>query len=289
MHTIHPRPLALVIYIALFAPCQLNCQTPQTTELTGTVVEAVKQKAIDGVDVVLHDSRGALLAREVTDSDGIFKASGLKAGDSVTIYYQHGGYLPRPAGPVTMVLAVGANVMNLQLMEDSNDMAYWLQWAKQAKSTVNAQTTDPIRRNTLYDELWSLLGDSGFSSVSQALAARQIAEVTPEATHSRQLMNFASVDLDTLRQADPNIRAAVDGQGELSKFLIPSDVAVAIASSELRKKGFNTPQPEFMKRFEAVWGGQATGDLSNALSTSPMKYDIGKMWEKAQTPEPKPF
>ena len=237
MHSMHPKVLALVIYSTLLGPYLLRGQTSQTVDLTGTVVEAVKKTPIDGVDVVLRSSSGVVLTKVVTGSDGKYKATGLRAGQSVTIYYQHGGYLPRPAGPVTIALADGANVKNLQLMLDSNSLAYWSQWADQTKHSVDTHTADAKQRSARYDEFWSLLGVFGFSSVSQALAARQIAEATPEATHSRQLMSFASVDLDTLEQADPNIRAAADGHGELShKYSIPSDVAVAIAASELKKK-----------------------------------------------------
>jgi hypothetical protein len=289
MYATRLRLFALIIYSTLLGPCTLRCQTPQTVDLTGTVVEAVTQKAIDGVDVVLRSPSGGLLGKVVTGTDGKFKASDLKAGDSVTIYYQHGGYLPRPAGPVTVVLVIGTNVKNLQLMMDSRDMAYWSQWAKQTKYSVGAQATNIKQKDALYDQLWSLLGVYGFSPVSQALAARQLAEVTPEAFHSRQLMSFATVDLDVLQQADSSIRAAVDGHGELYKYLIPSDVAVAIASSEFEKRGFTTPPSEFMQRFGAVWGDQATGDLSNALSASPTKAEIGKMWDKARPTEATPF
>jgi hypothetical protein len=55
----------------------------------------------------------------------------------------------------------------------------------------------------------------------------------------------------------------------LRKYPIPSDIAVAIAAGELRKKSSAGPQPEFMQDFGAVWGEEAAGNLSNELSTSP--------------------
>jgi hypothetical protein len=258
--------------------------------LTGTVLDAVTRKAIGGADVVLRSSSGTVLVKVVSASDGKYRASGLKPGDSVVIYYQHGGYLPRPAGPVAVSIANGANVKNLQLMQDSDQATYWTLWAKNAKSAVEAHTTDPKERDTLYSQLWSNLGDQGFSPTSQVLAARQIAEATPDSPHSRQLMSFASVDLETLQQADSNIRAAVDGQGTMSsKLSIPSEVAVAIAASELKKKGSTTPSPEFMKNFGEVWGDKATGDLSHELSSSPTtKGAVTKMWDRTNTLADKP-
>jgi hypothetical protein len=268
----------------------IRCQTPQTVDLTGMVSDAVTRTVVGGADVVLRGSSGAVLARVVSGSDGIYKASGLKPGDSVAIYYQHGGYLPRPAGPVAVVLANRENVKNLQLIEDSKQATYWSQWAKQTKSSVETYTTDTKQRDALYNQLWSSLGVYGFSSISQALAARGIAEATPDVPHSRQLMSFASVDLETLEQADSSIRAAVDGQGKLSsKYSIPSDVAVAIAASELKKKGSTTPPPEFMKSFGAVWGDEATGDLSHELSASPTtKGAVTKAWDKTNMLADKP-
>ena len=272
MRFMRPRLLALLTFFILFGVRPLSCQTAQTVDLTGTVSDAVTQTPIAGADVALRGSSRKLLTKIVTGSDGKYKASGFKPGDKVAIYYQHGGYLPRPAGPVIVILATKKNVKDLQLMQDSKQAAYWLRWAKQAKSSVDSQTDDAKQRYALYNQSWSSLDILGFSSFSQALAARQIAEATPEATHSRQLMSFASVDLDILEQADPTIRAAVDGHGELSqKYSIPPDVAVSIAASELKKKGSAAPQPNFMKSFGDFWGQEATRDLSRALSTSPAK------------------
>jgi len=281
MVSIHAIFLVFALSTALLGECPLLCQGPKSVDLTGTVSDAVTQKPLDAADVVLLSSAGKELARVATGSDGKYKVSNLKRGDEVAIYYQRGGYLPRPAGPVSVVLRTGPNVRDLQLMKETDEVAYWLQWAKLAKSSADASTTDRKQRDTLYNEKWSYLGAYGLSPVSQALAARHIAELTPEAAHSRQLMSFASVSIDTLEQAGSNIRAAVDGQAKLSnKYGIPPDVAVAIAASELKKKGYTTPQSEFMTDFGAVWGKEATGDLSLALSHSPpSKNAVTRAWD----------
>jgi hypothetical protein len=270
-----------VVVAVLAGALPLHPQTLQTVDLTGTVSDNVTGAVVDGADVVLFDSSKPPkeITRVITGSNGKYVIPGLKSGDHVAAYYRCGGYLPYPGGPVTLLLGAGENVMNFQLMANTDQAAYWSQWAKNLKGFVDSSTVNAQKKQALYDEFWSYLGLAGFSPISQALAARSLTESTPGLTHSPAVTSFASVDVETVRKADSNISAALSGGQAtlLRKYPIPPDVAVAIAASELKKRGSSAPPPEFMETFGSVWGQEATGHLSTTLSSKP----AGNGYQKA--------
>lgn len=264
---------SLFLSLLLFGGSPLCPEAAQTVALTGTVSDNVTGGPVDGADVILYDASipPKELTRGVTGINGKYQILNLKVGEHIRIYYRRGGYLPSPGGPVNHLLVKGANVEDFQLTEDSQQAAYWTTWAQKVRARVDSSTSDPRRRTALYDQFWSDLGISGFSPVSQVLAAHSLTEATPGVSHSGHVSSFASVDPGTLGEAYNNITAAVDGQAKLRKYAIPPDVATAIAAAELKKRHETAPPPEFMDKFGVIWGEGAKGDLTKAIADAPKK------------------
>jgi hypothetical protein len=152
-------------------------------------------------------------------------------------------------------------------------------WSSKLKTAVDNSTKDQSQRDHLYDQYWSSLAASGFSSAAQAQAARQILALTPSSQHTPSFESFASTDIESLRGAEADIWAAINGQNKLSnKFSVPPHVAAQIIASELRKQSIDeSGRQEFMKKFEIVWGTGGKGDLGNRLNAHPQVMDLHGM------------
>jgi hypothetical protein len=259
-------------------------QTSEPAELKGTVLDVVDESTVPAADVVIRDAAGSSVAHTISNAKGQYSVGGLARGSTVNLSYHCEGYLPYPGGPLQVKLAAAQNTKGVPLYRKTDDPAYWGRWSKKVKTAVDALTTNPEKRTKTYDEIWSSLGHLGFSAMTQAVAARELVRVVPSASYSQQLQSFASVDLDQLREADANIRAAVDGHANLRKYSIPSDVAATIAADELKKNGSETQEaPAFRKDFQTTWGRQGNKALEFQLG-QPLSGAVG--WVANSTVEP---
>jgi hypothetical protein len=260
--TLHAARFSVCLLLLSTVIGQVQTSEPPKAELKGTVLDVVDESPVPAADVVIRDPAGSSVAHTISNAKGQYSVVGLARGSRVNLSYHCEGYLPYPGGPLQVILAAAQNTKVVPLYRKTDDPDYWGRWSKKIKTAVDALTTNPEKRTKTYDETWSSLGHLGFSAMAQAVAARQLVGVVPSASYSPQLQSFASVDLDQLRQADANIRAAVNGHANLTKYSIPPDVAATIAADELKKKGPETQElPAFRKDFQTTWGRQGNKAL----------------------------
>lgn len=265
-------PAKLFLGLALLNALPTWCQT---TVLKGNVSDIVDNKALPGADVIVQQAAGSNPLHVISGPDGHYSVSGLKRGDQVTIQFSFGGYLPHPLSlPVTLVAP--STTQDAQLIHDTDDQAYMTKWAERVKTAVDNSTNDQNQRDRLYDLAWSSLSAYGFSGSAQAQAARQLLTITPSSSHSADLESFASTDIESLRKADADIRAAVTGDHELSnRFNIPSDVAAQIAAGELKDISVDDSwRQKFIQKFESLWGLKGKDELNNKLNTHPQVMSL---------------
>jgi hypothetical protein len=272
-------PATFCCSVAILYACSAWCQT---AELNGTIQDAVRRTPVPAADVIVRDTTGVRLGHVITGTDGKYSMAGLKRGDQVNAFYSCGGFIPR-VGPVPITLSAAAVTHDEFLVHDTDDPGYWAEYAQAVKTGVDGVTTNQEKRYSLYNEYWAALGSNGLSAVAQAQAARQIAAITPPASHSAQMESFATVDLEAVRKADPDIRAAVNGRKELSnKYNIPPDVAAQIAASEMETTdSAASSHTEFIKRFEIIWGSGAKDKINNKLIEHPAVMGFGNIHRMA--------
>ena len=200
--------------------------------------------------------------------------------------------MPHPRGPEAVLLSSASNTKNVQLLRDTREAVYWVQWSAKVRTAVDASTSDKGQRLEQYKGIWSWLGASGLSASAQGQAARGFVAIAPDLLRSTEIESFASVDPDSLEKGDADIRAAVNGQGKLSnKYFLPPDVAASIAANELNKRKNSDPanQLQFSNEFKSVWGSSGEKELKFKLSHSPqmsndsvLDKSLGFAWEKPQ-------
>ncbi len=259
----------------------------QDSELKGVVQDAANNKAIAGTDVRVENSQGKEVGKSITNADGQYRITGLKRNSRVNTYYSRNGYVPHPRGPEAVLLSDASNTKNVQLLLDTHEAVYWVQWSTKVKTAVDKSTPDKGQRLEQYRNVWSWLGASGLSAPAQGQAARGFVATAPDLLRSTELGGFASVDIDTLEKADAEIRAAINGQGKLSNsYSLPPDVAASIAANELKDSDPAT-RLQFSNEFKKVWGSSGEQELLFKLSHRPQvsndtaldKY-LGVAWAK---------
>jgi hypothetical protein len=235
--------------------------------IEGTVSDLVDNSPVRAADVIIHSMSGVIVGRTITDINGRYSIKDLARGSIVQLSYHCSGYLPYPGGPETVRLSNVRTRKDISsLYRDTPDQGYWGRWSKKTKIEVEAKNTDPQQRTLAYDIKWSKLGTIGFPATIQVLAAKQLVAASPADARSSRLESFASVDLDQLKQADANIRAAANGDAKVMKYSIPPDVAGTIAADELKAKfSHSSVAPDFHTDFHAVWGDAGQKALRDNL------------------------
>jgi hypothetical protein len=262
----------------------------QDSELKGVVQDAANSQAIAGTDVRVENGQGTVVGKSITNADGQYRITGLKRNSRVTTYYSRGGYVPHPRGPEEVLLSSASNTKNVQLLRDTSEAVYWVQWSTKVKTAVDASTSDKGQRLEQYKDVWSWLGASGLSAPAQGQAARGFVAIAPDLLRSTEIESFASVDLDSLDKGDADIRAAVNGQAKLSnRYSLPPDVAASIAANELnkRKNSDAATKLQFSNEFKSVWGSSGEQELQFKLShsrqisnDSALDKSLGLAWVK---------
>jgi len=255
----------------------------QTSELKGEIWDAVDKKPIAAADVIATDpgTAGTRLGHVITGKDGKYSMPGLKRGNQMKVRYSCEGYKPR----IDVVISLSTDVVNQDevLIHDTADAVYWAKYAQAVKAASDGSTTDEQKRYALYNRYWAALTSYDLSVVAQVQAAKQIAKITPPASHSQQMESFAAADLDAVRKADTNIRAALNGRAELSNaYGIPPDVAAEIAASEMKTSGSTVAShPEFIQRFQSIWGSGAKDTINYKLTEHPSDINFGNLNKSA--------
>ena len=264
--------LSMILLYAFQAWCQ-------TSELKGAIWDAVDKKPIVAADVIALDpaAAGTHLGHVITGNDGKYSMPGLKRGNQVKVRYSCDGYKPR----IDVLISLSTDVVTQDevLIHDTDDAVYWAKYAQAVKATSDGATTDEQKRYAFYNRYWGALASYDLSAVAQVQAARQIAKITPPASHSPQMEGFAAADLDAVRKAEANIRAALNGGAELSNtYGIPPDVAAEIVASELKASGSTVAShPEFMERFQTVWGTGAKDTMNHKLTEHPSDIKLDNL------------
>lgn len=262
--------------VALLQTFPAGCQT---AELKGTIWDAVVKKPVGAADVIVTDTStaGTRLGHVITGHDGKYSIPGLKRGNQVRVRYSCEGYKPRI--DVSITLSTDVITQDEVLIHDTDDPDYWAKYAQAVKTTSDEATPNEQKRYSLYNQYWNVLANYDLSAVAQAQAARQIAKITPPASHSAQMESFAAVDLDAVRKADADIRAALNGKTDLSnKYNIPLDVAAGIAASEIKASGSTaSSHTDFMEKFQGVWGNGAKDTINYKLVEHPTDIRLGNI------------
>jgi hypothetical protein len=262
--------------VALLHPLPAWCQT---AELKGTIWDAVAKKPVGAADVIVTDTGtpGSRLGHVITGNNGKYSIPDLKRGNQVKVRYSCEGYKPRI--DVSITLSTVVITQDEVLIHDTDDPGYWAMYAQAIKTTSDKTTPNEQKRFSLYNQYWTVLATYDLSPVAQAQAARQIAKITPPASHSPQMESFAAVDLDAVRKADADIRAALNGKADLSnKYGVPLDVAAEIAASEIKASGSTaSSNAEFIEKFQGVWGNGAKDTINYKLVEHPTDIRLGNI------------
>jgi hypothetical protein len=238
----------------------------QTVVLTGRVLDAADDSAIAGAQITVKRGNNKV-GTGTSLADGSYEVKGLKKGDHIEAFYSRGGYKPNPM-PSTVFLDNDNNILDVQLVHDTNEATYWALLSRKLKAKVESHTPDREKQLQLYEQTWSALGEIGLAPEARAQAARQLISAVPETVASHSIMSFATVDDTNLGKAEANIRAAVHGKTSLvNTYSIPSDIAVEIAADEFKKQSFDrSAQDKFSKDFEGVWGIEAGKQFRGELN-----------------------
>lgn len=262
--------------VALLHPLPAWCQT---AELKGTIWDAVAKKPVAAADVIVTDTGapGSRLGHVITGNNGKYSIPGLTRGNQVKVRYSCEGYKPRI--DVSITLSTVVITQDEVLIHDTDDPDYWAKYAQAIKTTSDKATPNEQKRYSLYNQYWTALATYDLSPVAQAQAARQIAKITPPASHSPQMESFATVDLDAVRKADADIRAALNGKADLSnKYGVPLNVAAEIAASEIKATGSTaSSHTDFIEKFQGVWGNGAKETINYKLVEHPTDIRLGNI------------